>query len=96
MKDECSSSARYKAKFEPRCNCRACWTKWFMNNPNKFVVAKMGLESIGRKTLVKVHGEKYVKFLEQFIREQDSLRPVTAASVTGDSTSDSLMVASQG
>jgi hypothetical protein len=73
MRADCGSSKKYQAIFEPRCNCVACWEKWFFTNPGKVQVAKAGMSVLGRDAVIKVRGTKYVKFLEGFIAKHQHL-----------------------
>lgn len=66
----CTRCKRYTAYEPPKTNCEDCWFMFFHKQVGKFNAAKLALEKLGRATVAKVQGQKYVKFLERYIASE--------------------------
>jgi len=71
MQEQCGSYSRYQALRVPKCNCKACWFKFFTVQVARYTTARAALETMGREVVSKVQGSKYLKFLELYIKEQE-------------------------
>jgi len=71
MQDRCPSYSKYKAIYEPRCSCKACWFKYFWEHRGLVAAVKSALDSVkeGEQQVVKVKGKKFMKMFRIFKKE---------------------------
>jgi hypothetical protein len=72
MKDECKSFSKYRAVFLPRCDCKACWNKYFMTHLGEVAALEHGYKQFGNRGIDAVRGIKARKQLLRFVAEQGS------------------------
>lgn len=70
--EPCHSFSRYKGVFAPKCNCYPCWEVYFKANANKMYTAALAMQKYGADTISKVQGNKYVKALKKFLKDEEA------------------------
>jgi hypothetical protein len=70
---ECRAFSKYQAIYQPRCNCTACWNKYFDTHLMQVEVAKQGFSMFGTKAVTNVRGEVYVKQVQRYIKESNGV-----------------------
>lgn len=52
---------------EPKTNCHTCWYVWFEIHPQLVEVADQFYKTEGKRPLIGMRGEKFVKFFEKYM-----------------------------
>ncbi len=65
----CRYFAKYKAIYEPRCGCYACWSKYFETNVGKTAAWIAIMDLHGFAYLEGAKGTQFAKMLQRYTKE---------------------------